>query len=256
MGFAGYVVWTTKEYAMEKELMEQHVRELSAEIVNAGFPYVVLADLRRELRGLAPGYLTLPFTDGLGRSGVTGSVYLEPEWPSGFYRFRHFDVDLGQAGETLIRQQTFDRILGYSFNLREAVNLMEGRFIYREPLKDQLSGGYWVSLNPRPVVAGDHEYDYDFSDFTPEKAIRDSLLYHYLLPLDREKLVSEIRQGDRAEVNFLFGGTMRQVFVEAQPRMEQLKLTGKRGERVGLPGLEAVHRGEEMVVKQGRRKVR
>jgi hypothetical protein len=240
---------------MEGELIEKNLLELAEEIRRAGFPENALVDLKRELDRAPNGFIYLSFEKGLDREGLRGTIYLEPEQLSGLYRFSHFDLDLGPDAEAPIRQNTFVRREGSGVTLVEAVNLMEGRSVFRDFGFDHISEACWVSLDPRYGVAGVYPEVYFDNSFRPETAIRDSPLAPYLSKPALEKLLGQLRRGDPAEVSIEVGGESRTVIVTADPREERLRLTGSRGESVDLPKL-SLKQEERVELKHGVRRGR
>jgi hypothetical protein len=169
-----------KNNGMDKEDMEDNARVLAAEIRAAGFPESVVADLQRQMGQRKGGDMMLFFQAEVDNRKVLGNLYLERESTDGPFRFAHFEVDLGKDSTAPIRENSFVRGSGYAVSLREAVNLMEGRSIYREPAFDTSHQGYWVSLNRTGPISGIHLQEYTRSDFNVEVAIRESQLIRWL----------------------------------------------------------------------------
>jgi len=222
---------------MEKELMEANLRLLSEEIRGAGFPEAVLVDLRRQMGQRNAGDMLLFFETEMEGRQVKGSLYLERESAEGPFRFAHFDVDLGKDPGAPVRENSFVRGSGYAVSLREAVNLMEGRSVYREPAFDPVRQGYWVSLGKTGPISGMYLLDYTRSDFRAEVAIRDSPLVQWLDLGAQEKLAGELRQGDRVRLELDVAGKSRAVFVEADPGVGRLRVTDSSWKVVELPGV-------------------
>lgn len=220
---------------MERELMEVNLRLLSEEISGAGFPEAVLVDLRRQMGQRFAGDMLLFFETEMVGCPVKGSLYLERESADGPFRFAHFDVGLGKDSGAPVRENSFVRGSGYAVSLREAVNLMEGRSVYREPAFDAARQGYWVSLSKTGPIAGMHLLDYMRSDFRVEVAIRESPLPRWLDLGAQEKLAAGLRQGDRVQLELKTAGQRRMVFVEADPGVQRLRVTDSSRKIVELP---------------------
>jgi hypothetical protein len=219
---------------METESREQLFNELSEEIISAGFPLTILPNLRREMERIPAGHVKLPFDKGLGRPGLSGNIYLEPEPLSRLYRFTHFDLDLGPNSDGPIRQHAFDRIPGDDTTLQEAVNLMEGRFVYREPLSDHHLKAYWVSLSPRDHPGGHYQVDRMATTFRPEDVIRDSPASRYMSGEAQQRLAGLLRQGDRVKLEMRTPNLTQAVYVEICMLPERLRVTNGQGKELDL----------------------
>jgi hypothetical protein len=226
---------------MEREVWEENYRQLSAEItewgeVQAGFPERVLADLRREMEQRKGGDIMLFYDTEVEGRPVKGSLYFERESAGGPFRWVHFEVDLGKDSGTMVKENSFVRGSGYAVNLREAVNLMEGRSIYREPAFDPARQGYWVSLSANGPFAGMHLLEYDRNDFVVEPAIRESPLAWWLDRAAQEKLSGELREGKRVRLEVGPSARKRVIFVEVDALEQRLRFTDSRQREVELPG--------------------
>ena len=237
MGGDGNIDQCQKSRSMEKELREENLRELSAEIREAGFPESVVADLRKQWGQRKAGDMLLFFQAQVEGRKVLGSLYFEREMRDGPFRFAHFDVDLGKGSVAPVGENCFVRGSGYAVSLREAVNLMEGRSIYREPAFDPTGQGYWVSLSRSGAVAGMHLQNYDRSDFNVAVAIRESELVRWLDGPAQEKLAGRLRQGDLVKLAIGPKSRRIEVLVEADPGVKDL--------RVSYPKRKALVRGEK-----------
>jgi hypothetical protein len=137
----------------------------------------------------------------------------------------------------MVKENSFVRGSGYAVNLREAVNLMEGRSIYRQPAFDPVGQGYWVSLSTNEPFGGMRLLEYDRNDFKVEPAIGESPLAWWLDLAAREKLAGELREGSRVRLEVGPSSRKRVIFVEVDALEQRLRFTDSRLREVELPGL-------------------
>jgi hypothetical protein len=238
---------------MEREEMEENLRALTAEIRRAGFPESVVADLKRQMDHRTGQDIMLFFQAEVNDRKVFGNLYLEREKAGGAFRFAHFDLDLGMEPVAPIPENSFVRGSGYAVSLQEAVNLMEGRSIYRVPAFDPAGQGYWVSLNRTRPIAGMHLQEYNRSDFNVEVAIRDSQLVRWLDMSAQEKLAGQLRQGDLVKLEVGPKYRRTEVLVEADPAAKDLRVTYPKQKSLIHSEMPSV-RSERLAVKHGRSK--
>jgi hypothetical protein len=236
---------------MEREVMEENLRALAAEIRGAGFPESVVADLQRQMGQRQGGDMMLFFQAEVDDRKVLGNLYLERETADGPFRFAHFDVDLGKDSAAPVRENSFVRGSGYAVSLREAVNLMEGRSIYREPAFDPSRQGYWVSLSRTGPISDMHLQEYNRSDFNVEVAIRESQLPRWLDMAAQQKLAGQLRQGDLVRVPVGPKDRQVEVLVEADPLAMDLRVSYPKEQSVVLAEGVSVET-ERLAVKHGR----
>ena len=236
---------------MEKEVMEENLRALAAEIRGAGFPENVVADLQRQMGQNKSSDIMLFYQAQVDGRKVMGSLYLERESANGPYRFAHFDVDLGKNSLAPFTENSFVRGSGYAVTLREAVNLMEGRSIYREPAFAPSRQGYWSSLSRTGPVAGVYLQEYTRSDFNVAVAIRESQLARWLDTPAQERLAGQLRQGDLVKLSLGPKHHQIELLVEADPRAKDLRISDPKQQSLGLSDISTV-RSEQVAVKHGR----
>jgi hypothetical protein len=236
---------------MDKEDMEENVRVLAAEIRAAGFPESVVADLQRQIGQRNGGDMMLFFQAEVDDRKVLGNLYLERESKDGSYRFAHFEVDLGKDSKAPVRENSFVRGSGYAVSLREAVNLMVGRSIYREPDFDPSRQGYWVSLSRTGPISGMHLLEYNRSDFNVEVAIRESQLVRWLDGAAQQELAFQLRQGDLVKLKVGPKERRIEVLVEADPRVKDLRVTYPKQKSL-IHSETPFERSERLAVKHGR----
>ncbi len=236
---------------MERVEMEENLRALTAEIRGAGFPESVIADLRRQMDQRKGEDMMLFFQAEVDARKVIGSLYLERVSADGPFRFAHFDVDLGKDSVGPIRENSFVRGSGYAVSLREAVNLMEGRSIYREPAFDAAHQGYWVSLSRKGPVSGMHLQEYNRIEFNVESAIRESELVRWLDMAAQQKLAGQLRQGDSVTLSIGPKHRLYAVIVEADPVIKDLRISYPRQKAVAHSEKESAYL-DRLAVKHGR----
>lgn len=119
-----------------------------------------------------------------------------------------------------------------TIRLDEAVNLIQGRYVYRNP---EVGPGYWISLlQMGPMVPG--ELTFIRCDFEVREYLAQTGLGGYLGLSGWVKLEEELERGGRCLLATGGGPGMRVVKVEADPLRERLKVMDRRGKEVEVGG--------------------
>ena len=235
---------------MGRESEETNLRELAEQIRAMGLPESVVEDLRLKAEKNKIGDLKLNFSTRVGAAPVKGSLLLERESPSGLLTAEYLWIDLSENPAAKHRGQFFDPNAPEKVTLREAVNLMEGRAVFR-PNPADATKGYWVSLDPTAIYRPAQEPQILASSFKPEKAIENSPLAGWLNSAAQIVLGAELRWGERVQVEIGKAGQERTIYVEADVRGARLRVTDGNRKELAWPELK-MSVGLEAGIRHGR----
>jgi len=233
--------------------MEHNLRLLQEEIRKAGFGDPVREELEKKARLVKEQAFYIPFAAKVDGRPVKGELYLERESLQRDLVWRHFTLDLGKDSTAYFKENKFLVSYGYATSLREAYNLMHGRYIYREPEFDRDRRSYWASLDFGRQIAGYTRLDFFASDFKMNQAILDSSLNKYLIPPQKIALAAALEQGDRKGLELSVMGVSKKVWAEASPVFKKIRLSDARDKTIELPDLgRDRHREEKLTRSKGR----
>ena len=216
------------------ELTEHNLRLLKEELKEKGFPESVLPALEEKIRSEYKVDFYLLFETNIDNKPVKGNLYfLDTDTPDA-HRLLSFSLDFGKDTDVMVSQANFLVGHGYDISMREAYNLMDGRWVYKEPPFDPEKKGYWVGLNAGDVSSYYAKLEYQASDFRVEQAITDSPLGYYLNPEQKKELVASLKEGNRPELNIDVMGVPKKVWAEAAPVFQKIRLSDAKGNKVQL----------------------
>jgi hypothetical protein len=225
---------------MSIELKEQNLRLLYKEVREAGFPDEIAAKLKdRVLNDQSYAFYIIQALEIEARR-IFASLYFERPMNTVPYRFLSFNLSFNGETPAPIRENQFSRGKGYDVSLQEGINLMEGRYIFREPAFDPERAGYWVWLGGPSEWPGQRILDYSRNDFRAEAAIDQSDLWRWLIPAKRKELAEELKRGGRVELVIAPMGATRTVWAEVDPANRRLVLTNARGQHMSIPGTKQI----------------
>lgn len=125
---------------------------------------------------------------------------------------------------------------GKGFTAQQAVNLMEGRSVYRDDLMSQAGTPYkaWVKLDMDGERDKYQNYPMNtYNDPSYGFDLRASLGSYQINGMENKTIsdgvMEALRNGDRALVSIEKGGKLEPVYLEATPRFLQLNLYNKEG---------------------------
>src|SRR6185312_4462805 len=106
--------------------------------------------------------------------------------------------------------------------LDEAVNLMQGRYVYREPDTDPTGEGYWMYLTADTPLEGFHRLGFIRTRFDVGNFLAESGLGGWLGLNGWARLVDSLQRGARCDLVIGTGAGMRALKIEADPRNYRL----------------------------------
>jgi hypothetical protein len=121
----------------------------------------------------------------------------------------------------------------YLVSIQEAVNLMEGRYVYRKPELDFSGSGYWFCLDD----SREHNFNYIRNNYSVQSVINETRIASWVGLEGWRKLIYQLERGDRCDLSIGTKAGMQAVIVEADPLGERLKLTDKQGRELDIEKL-------------------
>ncbi|HEV2478081.1 MAG TPA: hypothetical protein VGS79_00395 [Puia sp.] len=205
---------------LEHELRMMELKDVSPEAVNA------------ELVRATGERFSVPFETPVGRVPVRGRVFFTLNDATKLYTVEGYDLSLPDSAAAMHPECTFPYEPWLVIRLDEAVNLMQGRFIYRKP---EIGASYWIGvreLQLMPLAS----FQFIRSGFEVREFLAETGLGGWLGLSGWIKLVEELERGHRCDLAIGAGSGMRAVKVEAEPLGRRLKVTDRRGKEVGNVG--------------------
>jgi hypothetical protein len=222
-----------KKIIMGNELEEVNLRELTTEILAIGLPESVAEDLQRQTAQEWKGHLSLPFDTQVEGLPVKGHLHLERPSTFGLLEVDYLHVDVGDDPAAKYIENNFF-FPSDAVTLREAVNLMEGRTVYRPITAENRPYHFWLYLDRVGIPDTIQSLGIILSDFRPERAIRESPLGRFLDEPAQEKLAAQLLGGDRVKVEVGPPGRERTVYLETDIWVERLRATDSQRQEVRL----------------------
>jgi len=216
------------------ELRKENLQDLSLLVRKAGFPEELLSDLGKKImEGKEPSF-SLPYATTIEGHAVKGELYFKEEYRKGDLKWEEFTMQVPKESKPLIAENKFLVGQGYDTTLREAYNLLHGRFVYREPTFDP-GRNYWLRLDFGKEGSGYLRLNFWESTFKVEQGLAGSPLNFYLKPAAKKELLDALRQGDRKELDLSVSGVAKKIWAEASPVLKKIRLSDARDETIELP---------------------
>jgi hypothetical protein len=222
---------------LNDEQIKQNIQLLTEDFLAIGLPESLKAGVLKELRRRSGENFSLPFEMRVGKLAVKGWVFLKPKEPNGLYTPVFYILRLEWSLCALTQENPFLCTPGSMVSVEEAVNLMEGRYIYRKAEVDPDGEGYWIRLERSCTLPGirclEHARPkFNVDDFLTRTGLGD------LLGLEEWfKMVSDLEKGYRCDLQMWTGEGMRTVKVEADPEQRRLKVMDERDQKAILPNI-------------------
>ena len=207
---------------LNRFVYDTNLRSLEMELMMADFPEEVIWLLRQEMPLGWRENFYMPFDTQAFGCRLKGMLCFEQAPVNDLYRFASFELELPEDTDALVWKFRFDRNEGMAMGLREAVNLMHGRPVYRDYRYDRQRLGYWLELSP-----GEEGFEVvrSSSDFSIDDALDRGLFKRRLGSEACLEIAEALRKGDRVKVD-VNGKT---VYVEVLLGRERLELTNAAG---------------------------
>lgn len=215
---------------MDKEILAMHMNALKKQFEAAGFP---AEEIKRFLGEFAPDSgmrAAWLFEIRIHETTVKGKVCAEPNMPAGLYTLEYYQLNLGKPRSK--KASVSPPVPGNKFlctpwswiMLDEAVNLMQGRYVYRKPDADPTGEGYWIYLTAEEPVEGVRRLGFIRTRFDVSNYLAETGLGGWLGLAGWIRLVDNLQRGARCDLVIGTGAGMRAIKVEADPRNRRLAL--------------------------------
>lgn len=166
----------------------------------------------------------LGFDKQVGGLLVKGRLYLEASDLNDMYTISYFELILEGLADVRSRRNTFLCAPICFITLEEAVNLTQGRCIYRESEVDPFGKGCWLFLGSSELMPGVLQPLILHNGFRVREYLLETGLGSWLGLEGYNKLVSDLENGYRCDLTLGTGKGMRTVKVEADPFQQRLKV--------------------------------
>jgi|GEM_PF-2681475 len=212
---------------IDRNVYDANLRLLEVELEMAEFPDDVTWDLRQEMPWCWRANFAVGFETGAFNGPKKGVLFFQQMRVNSLYRWSAFDLELPGDSGAMVERCRFERVEELAVGLREAVNLMMGRPVFRDYLRDPEGRGYWLEL-----VQGENGYEVcrSASEFLVETALDTGMFRRRLGAAECLELAEALYKGDRVQVD-VNGKT---VFVEVDLYNARLVLTNAAGKPAKL----------------------
>jgi hypothetical protein len=155
-------IWKTNIKPLQQEIgkklndreVKQNIQLLAKDFLAIGLPESLKADVLAELKRSSGEKFSLPFEMEVKKLAVKGLIYLEPTEPNDLYILKFYILKLERSLHTLTEVNPFLCTPKWRVSVEEAVNLMEGRYVYRRAEVDPDGEGYWIRLERSCTIPG------------------------------------------------------------------------------------------------------
>ena len=201
---------------LEKELQMLDLKGISSE------------NLCAQLERRSGERFSVLFEMHVGRIPIMGHVYFALNETTGVYAVEYYELTLPDSAAAVHHEYSFPHEPWLVIRLDEAVNLMQGRFIYRKP---EIGIGFWLALKDDRVIPSDG-FQFTRCDFEVREYMAETGLGGWLGLSGWIKLVEELERGHRCDLAIGAGSEMRAVKVEACPLERRLRVMDRRGKEL------------------------
>ena len=219
---------------MGKSTIEDERELLKIELQTVGFSEAAVREICWKTDSMDE-YIIYPFAMVDGDTPVEVTAHLDVCPPNYTFHLTHFEVRLGRYSKARVTTNTFSCHPAYAVNVREAINLMEERSVYRSPTIDPLRRGYWIKLDDSGLVSGYRCLDFNRNGFRVESGLKTAGIWELLDEERRAELVRALERGDRMQLS-LGEGQHRQTYrLELDDYCEKLVVKDPEGYSMDLP---------------------
>jgi hypothetical protein len=234
-------VVTGKNNNMNENDLQASLWEVKAEMRRAGIPVPAVMTVRRnepeEQPDNAENWIySYDFETAINGRRIKGESFFE--WPveQDRYKYLGFSLDLGKQSEAPIQTYGFRKSTGYELTLTEAVNLMEGRAVYRSTALEKKDQGLWISLSREEYPTAGHS---QLTQWGPraEVMVDDPRLSGYLRPDERGLLSRQLEHGDRVGLTVRGRTPVVPLYVEVDGLEPRLRWTDGQRKEMDWPDI-------------------
>ena len=207
---------------MKKQWKERNVQVLQDTLKKKGFRDAVLQEVRDRVMEGKDYSLSVPFATTIDGYPVRGTLTLRNSGTVSGYQIHSLGLELDKDSGAILQAYEFRVASGYDVSLREAYNLMHGRYVYKE--------GAWVTVG----IKGGHPFatrlDNECHRLRVVKELKAMTLGLYLTKVEQKVLAASLREGNRQELVLLVVGFPKKVWVMANPVEGRIQVTDEKGD--------------------------
>lgn len=220
-----------------------HELAIKKQLEAAGFPVDLVEGFLADFSPASGKRISWSFETHMDQLKIKGKLHAERAVPDGIYSLDFYQLSLCKRmlGERLsnapVPSNKFLCTPWSWIRLDEAVNLMQGRYVYRKPDTDPTGDGYWLYLTEVELLKGFRRLGFIRIQFDVSNFLAETGLGGWLGLTGWVRLVDSLERGCRCDLVIGSGAGMTAIKVEADPRNQQLKLFDIRGNELELEKL-------------------
>ncbi len=200
-------------------MQDKNYEFLKSQLLHSGFGDQHDAALKKEMSALQPEFI-LTHKANFGKDEAVATLHFRKSETTDMYFFNKFKMLLKKDGEDNILQQLFYlRMKEDNVTFKEAVNLLQGRSVFKEKQNKQGEKYVtWVKLDfSNSEKDGNFKFKSQSYGYELPKAM-DKYNFDELKDPDvRMQIQRSLERGNRLEVNLSENGQQRKLFIEANP---------------------------------------
>lgn len=211
---------------------DQNINDLKELLLNTGFDQGLFTELEKNIRAGLPAF-SLDYSKEFINRKVESKLNFSRN-DDGGYSFNSYDTTLLKASgdDSEQKKQRFFLNKESPLTLQEAMNLLDGRAVYKVNLKN-LQGNYynaWLQLNFNEK----NEYgNYNYRTFTTgygydlEKVLEKYPIMERNDPKALQEMIKSLQEGNQYAASFKIGNNIELRRIEANPQFKTLNLHDK-----------------------------
>lgn len=214
---------------LNDEEVKQNIQLLTEDFLAIGLPESLKANVLAELKRRSGERFSLPFEMEVKKLAVKGWVFLKVKEPQGLYTFVFYILRLELSFYNLTEENLFLCTPGSMVSVEEAVNLMQGRYVYRRAEAGSDGKDHWIRLERSCTLPGIRcletaPVNFKVGDYLTETGLGASLGLE-----EWTRIVNDLEKGYRCNLKMWTGKGFRMVKVEADPERRRVKVINERG---------------------------
>jgi hypothetical protein len=228
---------------MEKELKKMHDQAMKKQLDAAGFPADLIEGFLEDFSPASGKRVSWSFETQMDQMKVKGKMHAEPTVSGGMYALDYYQLTLckrlpgEKPGVPPVPGNKFLCTPWSWIRLDEAVNLMQGRYVYRKPDSDPTGEGYWLYLTGDELLEGFRKLGFVRIPFDVSNALAETGLGGWLGLTGWVRLVDSLERGCCCDLVIGTGAGMTAIKVQADPRGRRLLLFDIHGKEQPLEKL-------------------
>jgi hypothetical protein len=232
---------------------------LKDQVKFTGFGEGLETKLKERMEKQSPEFQLLHKTN-FGDDEAIATLHFKKSNESDMYFFNKYELALKPERNPEIMEQTFFINKGNTITLKEAYNLMNGRFVNKDQTnKEGQIYNAWIQMDFKET---DNNGNYKIRQFHQNYGynLDSELAKHPIKELmheqERSRLVQSLQKGNRQSVTFIENGNEQKHFIEANPQFKTVNIYDNNMQRLSnrQSKEEKQAQGENKSVKQEAKK--